>query len=103
MFLMLARPMMAGFMLVAAGPRLPEIDMRRACMAASGGDGMQKCMIDELYAKKKLLKYWSKTPLAFKEQCALDPPPPDPSYLVLRDCINNNTMLHGKNGSDAAE
>ena len=55
--------------------------------------GVQKCVSDELYAKKKLLKYWSKTPLSFKQQCVLDPLPPDPSYLVLRDCIDNNVIL----------
>lgn len=67
MFSMLAKPMMAGFMLVAAGPQLPQIDMHRACMAVAGGDGLQKCMTDELYANKKLLKSLNRT-LAFKEQ-----------------------------------
>lgn len=97
MLALCAKPVMAGLILVAAGPPLPHIDVRRICNDFAGIDGMQKCMDNELYAEKKLMKYWNKIPLAYKQQCLLDPPPPDPSYSVLRDCINNNEILKKSN------
>ena len=98
MMAMLAKPALAGLLLIATGPALPQIDVRRTCEATAGGDGVQRCVAEELYAKQKLRKYWNRTPLAFKQQCLLDPLPPSPSYMVLRDCINNNAMVQKSKG-----
>ncbi len=93
-----AKPVIASLMLVVAGPPFPHIDIRRICTDFNGADGIQKCMNNEVYAETKLKKHWNKIPLAYKTQCLLDPPPPDPSYTVLRDCINNNEILRKSQG-----
>ena len=35
---------------MASGPSLPRVDIRRTCIAVAGGDGIEKCVADETYA-----------------------------------------------------
>ena len=92
MIAMFAKPAVAALLLVATGPTPPHLDIRRTCEATAGGDGVRRCAADERDAERKLRKHWTRIPLAFKQECLLDPLPPSPSYMVLRDCINNNEM-----------
>ena len=88
-----AKPIVGSLVLVASHASVPTLDIRQTCLNVSGSDGVQTCMKEELYARQKLMKYWSRTPVSDKEQCLLDPLPPYPSYIILRDCINNNALL----------
>ena len=102
----LLKPAMMSIIVLASGPSLPRVDIHRTCVSAAGGDGVEKCVADETYARDKLRKHWKQIPSSFKTQCLFDPPPPDPSYIVLRDCINNNEILrqiHKRPGSSQAQ
>ncbi len=95
MSLMVVKPVMIGLILAASHPSLPTIDFKRTCMDLSAADGARRCIDEELYARRKLLKYWSRMPDSYKRQCISDPMPPYPSYTILRNCINNNVILRG--------
>lgn len=93
MMALLANPALAGMILVASGPSLPHVDVRRTCAQTAAGDNPASCISEENYARKKLVKYWGRTPAALKRQCVSAAQPPAPSYIVLRDCINNGLMV----------
>lgn len=85
-------------LLLASTQPVPHIDIQKTCLNTAGGDGLRRCLDSELEAKRHLVEIWSKIPQSYRDQCILDPLPPNPSYLLLSDCIDNNVILSHRPG-----
>jgi hypothetical protein len=107
MYLPFAPILVASYLLVAAEPGLPNVDIRKTCEAASSvmadlttGSTAQHdvdvCLSSEQAAREQIIKDWGKYLPAEKRQC-VQPSVYLPSYVEWLTCLEMELSVRTPN------